>query len=196
MLVIGLTGGIGSGKSTVAGLFRQRDIPVIDADQIAHELVAPGSSALASIAQTFGPGILTDKGKLDRGQLRDRVFHDPTQRAQLEAILHPLVRDRIRAWLARQQACYVIVVIPLLIEAGMQHQVDRILVVDCAESLQIERVMQRDQLDETLVRAILAAQVDRSARLQQADDVIDNTGDPADIEAAVTALDEYYRTLC
>ncbi|MGD8514580.1 MAG: dephospho-CoA kinase [Granulosicoccaceae bacterium] len=196
MLVIGLTGGIGSGKSTVAGLFRQRDIPVMDADQVARDLVAPGSPALASIAQTFGASILTYGGELDRAQLREQVFHDPAKRAQLEAILHPLVRDRILAWLGRQQACYVIVVMPLLIETGMQDLVDRILVVDCPESLQVERVMQRDQLDETLVRAILAAQLDRSSRLQEADDVIDNTGDPADTLAAVTALDQYYRTLC
>jgi dephospho-CoA kinase len=196
MLVIGLTGGIGSGKSTVAHQFAQHAVPIIDADQLAHALVEPGSPALDAIRQTFGDAFLTETGELDRAKLRDQVFHDPEQRKQLEAILHPLVRQRIQEWLAQQDTCYVIVVIPLLIETGMQEMVDRILVVDCPESLQLERVIQRSQLDERLFRAILAAQASRDTRLQEADDIIDNSGSLADIESAVAALDQRYRTLC
>ena len=196
MLVIGLTGGIGSGKSTVAGLFAQHDVPVLDADDVAHDLVVPGSPALDAIRQQFGEDIVTESGQLDRAKLREQVFHDPGKRAQLEAILHPPVRQRIREWLGQQDTCYVIVIIPLLIETGMQAMVDRILVVDCPEAVQVKRVIQRNQLDETLVREILDAQASRETRLREADDVIDNSGNLPDIGAAVAALDQRYRALC
>lgn len=196
MLVVGLTGGIGAGKSSVAQRFAALGVPVLDADQVARELVLPGSAALDRIRQAFGNALVSSSGELDRARLRELVFSDPGLRKQLEAILHPLVRQSIADWLARQQACYVVVVIPLLFESGMQDLVQRVLVVDCDEALQVERVLQRDRLDAATIKAIMAAQWPRRERLAKADDILDNSGTADAAAARISELDRYYRSLC
>jgi len=192
-LRIGLTGGIASGKSRVAGLFAARGVPVIDTDQIAREVVEPGQPALAELFQTFGDSILQPDGRLDRRALRERVFADPAARRRLEALLHP----RILAELERRSAAaggpYQVLVIPLLVEGGRRTEVDRVLVVDCPEDTQLARLLARDGETEAGAQAILAAQASRAVRLAAADDVIVNDGTLAELEAAVTALDARYR---
>ncbi len=195
MLKIGLTGGIGSGKSTVAGIFQQQGIPVIDADEIAHELVEPGKPVLEKLAAEFGPGILTHGGELDRQALRNLVFHDPRTKFRLEAIMHPAVFAEMKRQAEKIQAPYCIFAIPLLIETDSQALVDRILVVDCPERLQIERVKERDGLDESLIKRILATQATRQERIAQAHDLIVNTGDLSLLEKQVRDLHQNYLNL-
>lgn len=194
MLRIGLTGGIGSGKSTVAGLFAARGVPVIDADAIAHQLTRPGEPAVGEIAAALGNDLVRS-GTLDRRRLAERVFHDPAYRQRLESILHPRIRAAMLREIDQCQAPYCLLVIPLLIEAGQQDLVDRILVVDIDEPLQIERTGQRDARPESEIRAILAAQASRKQRLEEADDVIANSGDLATLEAQVEALHRKYLAL-
>lgn len=195
MLRIGLTGGIGCGKSTVADLFAQRHVPVIDSDLIAREVVAPGQPALEEIVQTFGRQMLQADGQLDRSALREAVFHDREALDRLNAIVHPRVRKAIATDLGQIDAAYCIVVVPLLIEAGMTDLVDRILVVDCDRDTQLDRILDRDGMTRELAEAILASQADRGTRLAQADDVIDNNGDFAGLTAQVDTLDRRYRGL-
>jgi dephospho-CoA kinase len=194
MLRIGLTGGIGSGKSTVARLFAGHGVPVIDADTIAHQLTQPGQPAVREIAAAFGPDTVHD-GALDRRSLSERVFNNPAERQRLEAILHP----RIRAAMLREaewlRTPYCLLVIPLLIETGQHDLVDRVLVVDTEEQQQIERIHRRDSRTEGEIRAIIAAQASRARRLEAADDVIANTGDMASLEAQVRALHRKYLEL-
>ncbi|MBU3671705.1 MAG: dephospho-CoA kinase [Sinobacteraceae bacterium] len=192
MLRIGLTGGIASGKSTVERLFAAHGVPIIDSDVIAREVVAPGTPGLAQVRARFGDGVLQEDGSLDRRALRRLVFEDPMARRDLEAILHPLIRSAMAEQSAAANGPYQINVIPLLIEGGRRAGIDRVLVVDCPEALQIERVMQRDQVTETEARAVLAAQTRRSDRLAAADDVIVNDGDPAALQAQVDALHAKY----
>jgi len=195
MLKIGLTGGIGSGKSTVAGIFQQQGIPVIDADEIAHELVEPGKPVLEKLAAEFGPRILTHGGELDRKALRNLVFHDPRAKFRLEAIMHPAVFAEMKRQAEKIQAPYCIFAIPLLIETDSQALVDRVLVVDCPERLQIERVKERDGLDESLIKRILATQATRQERIAQAHDLIVNTGDLSLLEKQVRDLHQNYLNL-
>ncbi|HKJ76378.1 MAG TPA: dephospho-CoA kinase [Gammaproteobacteria bacterium] len=197
ILVVGLTGGIGSGKSTVAELFAGKGIPVIDADAITRELVEPGQPALAEIAQRFGPGMLDDDGRLDRRRLRQEAFATPERRRELEAILHPRVREAVRERVQTLDGThpYCIVAIPLLVESGMQELVDRILVVDVPVSVQIARTVRRDGVSEEQVRAILEAQAGRDERLAWADDVLDNTSNDGSLREVVDALDARYRAL-
>lgn len=192
MLRIGLTGGIASGKSTVERLFAAHGVPVIDSDVIAREVVAPGTPGLALVRARFGDAVLLEDGSLDRRALRRLVFEDPTARRDLEAIVHPLIRRAMAEQSAAAKGPYQINVIPLLVEGGRRAGIDRVLVVDCPEALQIERVMQRDQVTEPEARAILAAQTSRSARLAAADDVIVNDGDAAALQAQVEALHAKY----
>lgn len=193
MPVIGLTGGIGSGKSTVADLFAHSGAAVIDTDLIARQLVTPGSPALAEIRAAFSDAVLDSAGKLDRAGLRRLVFADDTARRRLEAILHPRIRSDVKHALAEVQAPYAVVVIPLLIETGgYRDMLDRVLVVDCPETLQIERVMARNGLSAEDVRAIMATQASRAARLAAADDVIENTGSAETLRSAVAALHQRY----
>lgn len=192
MLRIGLTGGIASGKSTVERLFAAHGVPVIDSDVIAREVVAPGTPGLALVRARFGDAVLLEDGSLDRRALRRLVFEDPTARRDLEAIVHPLIRRAMTEQSAAAKGPYQINVIPLLVEGGRRAGIDRVLVVDCPEALQIERVMQRDQVTEPEARAILAAQTSRSARLAAADDVIVNDGDAAALQAQVDALHAIY----
>ena len=193
MLVIGLTGGIGSGKSTVAGMFAAMGVPVIDMDQIARQVVEPGQPALVEITREFGIEFLDDTGKLDRRRLRKLIFDSTEKRHRLEAILHPLIRKETKRQLAELDTAYCIVVIPLLLESDQCPFVDRILVVDVPESVQISRTMLRDGVSKAAVEKILAAQIDRNSRLAAADDVIDNSADLAQVRNSVAELDRQYR---
>lgn len=174
-LAIGLTGGIGCGKSTVADLFATRGASVIDTDQIAHSLTAPGGAAMPALVEAFGPGFATPEGALDRARMRALVFDDPDARARLEAILHPRIREATAAAALLATGPYLIFVVPLLIESGTwRERVARVLAIDCPEAMQVARVMARNNLTEAQVRAIMAAQVARARRLEAADDVILN----------------------
>jgi len=195
MLVIGLTGGIGSGKSTVAKIFESLGVPIIDMDRIARQIVEPGQPALTQIKQAFGEKIICANGQLNRQQLSKIIFDSAEQRHQLEAILHPLIRQETGRQLAELKAPYCIVVIPLLLESEQRSLVERVLVVDVPESLQISRTMQRDDISATQVRKILAAQVGRDSRLNAADDVIDNSAELDDVRRRVNELDQQYRLL-
>jgi len=191
-LVIGLTGGIGSGKSTVAGIFQQLGIPVIDADIIAHAMVAPGQPALKEITEAIGPASVDASGVLDRNRLRKLVFSDPEQRRRLEAILHPKIRREIITLTTNIQAPYCIVVIPLLLETDQQDLVDRILVVDTGIDKQITRVTMRNGLPRQEITAIIAAQASRDSRLAAADEVINNDGSLDELASQVQAQHEKY----
>ena len=195
MLRVGLTGGIGSGKSTAAALFAGHGVPVIDADEIARQLVTPGQPAYEQVIRTFGTSIVATNGRLDRDRLRRIVFADPEQRKRLEAVLHPLVRHEIQRETRRLQAPYCIIVIPLLIEANQRDLVDRVLVIDCDEGLQLQRVAGRSQLTEDEIQKIIGAQLDRNERLRHADDVILNNTDLGELRANVEALHQRYLTL-
>lgn len=195
MLVIGLTGGIGSGKSTVAEMFESLGVPIIDMDRIARQIVEPGQPALTQIKQAFGEKIVAASGQLNRQQLSKIIFDSAEKRHQLEAILHPLIRQETARQLAELKSPYCIVVIPLLLESEQRSLVDRVLVVDVPESLQITRTMQRDGISAAQVRKILAAQVGRDSRLNAADDVIDNSAAMEDIRHRVDELDQQYRAL-
>ena len=196
MFTVGLTGGIGSGKSTVADLFAGLGVPVVDTDVIARALTAPGGDALEAIRAAFGDAVMSADGSLDRAALRRRAFADTAARHQLEAILHPRIRAAVAQALAQLDAPYALVVIPLLVETGAYRDVlNRVLVVDCPETLQIERVMARSGLAREEVEAILAAQAGRHARLAAADDVIDNTASRAGLQAAVAGLHARYQAL-
>ncbi len=175
MLRVGLTGGIGCGKSTVCRLFAELGVPIIDADVIARQLVAPGEPALNKLAANFGASILNADGSLNRAELRQLAFSDAGRKQQLDAILHPLIHDEIAARASELQTAYCILAIPLLLETRQKYVVDRILVVDCAPALQIERVMKRDNISVQQAEAIIATQVDRNLRLSAADDVINNS---------------------
>jgi dephospho-CoA kinase len=192
---VGLTGGIASGKTAVAGMFASLGIPVIDTDLIAREIVSPGSPALREIAAVFGAGLLQPDGTLNRPRLREIVFAEPARRKQLEAITHPRIGAAMEARCAQAGGPYQVVVVPLLIESGFDRRVDRVLVVDCPEDLQLGRLMTRDGESETRARQLLAAQISRSERLARADDVVDNSGSLAATRQRVTELDARYRAL-
>ncbi|MCP5420397.1 MAG: dephospho-CoA kinase [Gammaproteobacteria bacterium] len=196
MLVVGLTGGIGSGKSMVAEAFAKRGVPIIDTDRLARELVAPGQPALQEIVSAFGPDCLDNQGQLDRGQVRRKVFADPQLRERLESILHPRIRQAVRERLGVISAPYCIVAVPLLIETNsLMELMQRVLVVDVEDTVQVQRVMERDQVDEEQVRRILNAQASRTQRLARADDIISNTGTLADLDDCVSALHEKYLSM-
>lgn len=196
MFIVGLTGGIGSGKSTVADRFARLGVPVIDTDAIARELTAPGGAALAPIREAFGDAVIRADGTLDRAALRRLVFADSSARLQLEAILHPRIRHAVERTLATLHAPYVLVVIPLLVETGgYRDLLNRVLVVDCPEAMQIERVMARSGLTHDEVAAVIAAQAARAERLAAADDVIVNAGSPEALATEVEALNGRYRAL-
>jgi dephospho-CoA kinase len=194
-LRIGLTGGIASGKSAAAAAFARRGVPVIDADVIAREVVEPGTPALAAVVDAFGTGILQPDGRLDRRRLRALVFADAAERRRLEAILHPAIRAESAARVAAARSPYVVLAIPLLAETGGRERVDRVLVVDCPEALQLARLLERDGETPAQAAAILAAQASRADRLALADDRIDNSGSLAALDAAVGALHARYLVL-
>ena len=196
MFTVGLTGGIGSGKSAVAECFAAHGVPVIDTDVIAHQLAVPGGVALEEIHAHFGDAVMHSDGTLDRAALRRRVFADAAARHQLEAILHPRIRQAVEQAFASLAVPYALIVIPLLVETGSYRDVlSRVLVVDCPEELQIARVMARSGLAQDEVKAILAVQAGRAERLAAADDVIVNTATPAALRADVARLHQFYLAL-
>lgn len=195
MLVIGLTGGIGSGKTLATDHFERLGITVVDADKAARVVVEPGAPALAEIAQTFGPDVIDGHGRLDRAALRKRVFADPLQRKALERITHPRIAEEIRRQLAASASAYTILVSPLLFESGQDRFAQRTLLIDAHEALQRRRAAARDGVDEDQIAAIMAVQMSREERKARADDVILNDGDIAHLHAMVERLHQRYLEL-
>ncbi|MEK7990563.1 MAG: dephospho-CoA kinase [Thiotrichaceae bacterium] len=195
LLKVGLTGGIASGKTTVSDLFAQQGVPIIDADVIAHQLVQVAQPALATIAQVFGHDILHSDGSLDREQLREKVFAKPQQRERLESILHPLVYAEIAKQAQQINYAYCIVSIPLLVETWKYAQVDRVLVVDCTDMQQRQRLRQRNQFDDKIIDQILAAQATRQQRLAIANDIIENDNSLKNLATQVYNLHLQYLQL-
>jgi dephospho-CoA kinase len=192
---VALTGGIASGKTTVANLFATHGVPVIDTDVIAREVVEPGQPALAAVVEAFGTQVLAEDGRLDRPRLREQIFGDADARRRLEAILHPAIRAEMERQSRAAGGRYQVLVIPLLVEGGRRDHIDRVLVVDVPEATQIERLLRRDGVPREQAEAALRAQASREARLAFADDVIENTGDVAALEARVDELHRRYLQL-
>lgn len=197
--IVGLTGGIGSGKSTIADYFAQLGVPIIDADIIARQVVGKGTSLLVKIQAHFGEGILTEQGELNRTALREIVFANPEQKAWLNALLHPAIRDEMLKQLEQVTFPYAIWVVPLLIENRLFEYCQRILVVDVSPNIQLERALSRDQSSEETIKNIMQAQVSREVRLSYADDVIENSlplsDNAANLQLQVSDLHQYYLTL-
>lgn len=195
-LVIGLTGGIGSGKSAAAAQFESLGATLVDTDAIAHALTAAGGTALEQVRQQFGQQAIGSDGAMDRARMRDLVFADADARRALESILHPLIREEAERQIAQATGAYVIYAVPLLLEnADYRRRVDRVLVVDAPEALQVARVQARSRLSEDEIRAIMQTQIARADRLAAADDVLDNSGDLAALRQGVRALHEKYLQL-
>ncbi|MDI3430037.1 dephospho-CoA kinase [Aeromonas sp. V90_14] len=193
MYVVAITGGIGSGKTTVANQFAKLGIEVVDADVIAREVVEPGTPALAAIAAHFGSAVITPAGQLDRRRLRERVFTDPQAKGWLNALLHPLIRTEMQRQCAAARSPYCLLVVPLLVENRLTALANRVLVIDVDEATQIERTCRRDGVSREQAQAILAAQASRAERLAAADDVLDNqNGTPEAIKSRILALHETY----
>jgi dephospho-CoA kinase len=189
---VALTGGIASGKTMVAHLFAARGVPVIDTDVIARQVVEPGEPALAAVVDAFGAQVLGEDGRLDRRRMREHVFADAAARRRLESILHPAIRAEMERQSRAAGGPYQLLVIPLLVESGRRDHVDRVLVVDVPEVTQVERLMRRDASTREQAEAALRAQATRDARLAFADDVIENSGDLAALEAQVAAFHRDY----
>ena len=194
-LRVGLTGGIASGKSLVANMFAKLGAEIVDADQIAREVVSPGEPALSAIRDAFGAQVLNSRGELDRASLRKLVFADADKRRTLDALLHPLIRARLLARLGEVRRPYAIIAVPLLVETDFVALVDRVAVVDCPEPMQLERLMRRDGIPRTEAVAMIAAQADRATRLRAAHDVIDNSGDVEATRRQVALLHDRYLEL-
>lgn len=194
-MLIALTGGIASGKSAVAALFAAKGVPVFDTDQLARDVVEPGTPGLAKIVAEFGTDVLDATGRLDRKRMRELVFADPTKRKKLESITHPAIREELARRSAEADGLYHLHVIPLLVESGRADAYDRVLVVDAPESDQLRRLLVRDNTDEAAAKNILAAQTSRESRLSVADDVIVNTGTLEDLGRFVDTLHENYELL-
>lgn len=192
---VGLTGGIASGKSTVAEMFAALGVPVIDADRLARDVVAPGTPGLEAVLREFGRALRRPDGSLDRQRLRALVFADPERRRTLEALLHPSIARALEATSRQTGGPYQLLVVPLLIESGLDRRVDRVLVVDCPEDLQRSRLLQRDGETPAGVERLLAAQLDRSSRLARADDMVRNTGTLEDTRRQVAGLHNRYLEL-
>ena len=193
MYVVAITGGIGSGKTTIANQFAALGIEVVDAHLIAREAVEPGTPALTAIASHFGPGILDEQGRLDRRALRERIFSDPAAKFWLNALLHPIIRSEMLRQCAAVSSPYCLLVVPLLVENRLTELADRVLVIDVDEATQIERTCRRDGVSREQAQAILASQANRSERLAMADDVLDNqSGTTETIRERILALHETY----
>lgn len=193
--VVGLTGGIGSGKTTAANLFAAEGITLVDADIVAREVVAPGSKGLEAIVTHFGAEILTPEGELDRAKLRQRIFSHPEEREWLNQLLHPMIRQEMLAQVEKATSAYVIMVVPLLFENGLDRLVNRTLVVDISPELQINRTVKRDNVDASQVNNIISSQCSRSEKLARADDIIDNQGEISTLKREVLALHQRYLQL-
>lgn len=194
-MIVGLTGGIGSGKSTVAQYFAKLSVPILDADAIARDLVKENTKSFSEILKRFGSGVLTKEGGLDRKALAALIFKNTPDRLWLESLLHPLIEQKIARAITHLTGSYGIIVIPLLVEYGKYQILDRILVVDAPEHLQIERALKRDKVDEAYVRSVLAIQATRQQRLAVATDVIVNDGDLLYLKQQVLALHQQYAIL-
>ncbi len=193
MYVVAITGGIGSGKTTVANQFAELGIEVVDADVIARKVVEPGTPALAAIAAHFGSEVIAPDGQLDRRRLRERVFTDPQAKDWLNALLHPLIRTEMQRQCAAARSPYCLLVVPLLVENRLTALANRVLVIDVDEATQIERTCRRDGVSHEQAQAILAAQASRAERLAAADDVLDNqNATPEAIKSRILALHETY----
>ncbi|MFC6669547.1 dephospho-CoA kinase [Marinobacterium aestuariivivens] len=188
MYIVGLTGGIGSGKSAAARILEQQGILAVDADQVAREVVEPGEPALTRIAEHFGADVIQADGRLDRARLRQIVFADEQGRHWLEALLHPLIRQRIEERLGNASSLYALLVSPLLLETDQRRLVDHVVVIDVPEETQIERTVSRDHNSREQVERIIAAQMDRQSRLAKADSIIDNSGTPEALTEAMLKL--------
>ena len=195
MLTVGLTGGIASGKSTVANMFADHGIAIVDTDLIARELVLPGTPALAELEALFGDAVLLADGSLDRGALREIVFADAAKREQLEGVLHPGIREESVRQAASADSPYCVIVVPLLVDSPMREHMDRVLVVDCDEGVQMQRLLQRDAESEPQARRMIAAQASREDRLAIADDVIMNDGSVEETRRQVDSLHYRYLSL-
>ncbi len=194
--IVGLTGGIGSGKSAAAQVFGELGVAVVDTDAIAHELTAPDGAAIGPIRAAFGSDYISAEGALARARMRERVFADAASKRLLEGILHPLIRERSNAQVLAARSPYVVLMVPLLIESGAYRaRCRRILVIDCPEEMQVERAATRSGISAAQVRAIMASQAPRAARLAAADDVIDNSRDLAHLRREVEALHALYLQL-
>ena len=193
--LVGLTGGIGCGKSTVTALFAKLGVQYVDADIVAREVVMPGTACLDAIFRHFGSGILNSSGELDRAALRQRVFTNAADKAWLEQLLHPAIRQEMLAQLAALTSPYALLVAPLLLENKLNRLVQRVLVIDLPESLQLQRAMARDSSSEQHIKAIMAAQISRTERLKLADDIITNDSNIADLAPQVAALHQQYLQL-
>ncbi|MCB2380897.1 dephospho-CoA kinase [Shewanella sp. SR1] len=193
--VVGLTGGIGSGKTTVANLFAAEGVALVDADIVAREVVAPGSKGLEAIVTHFGAEILTPEGELDRAKLRQRIFSHPEEREWLNQLLHPMIRQEMLAQVEKATSAYVMMVVPLLFENGLDRLVNRTLVVDISPELQINRTVKRDNVDASQVNNIISSQCSRSEKLARADDIIDNQGEISTLKREVLALHQLYLQL-
>lgn len=195
MFVVGVTGGIGSGKTTVTNLFQQHGIVIVDADVIARHIMDKGGEALRAVVQRYGDKALLDDGNLNRAWLRERIFKHPEDKQWLNDLTHPLIRDQILSQLQQAKSDYVILSAPLLIENRLTKLCDRVLVVDVSEATQLERTQQRDDVSEDQVQAIINAQASREQRLQAADNIIHNEGDEAELTSQVETLHELYLRL-
>ncbi|MCW8330496.1 dephospho-CoA kinase [Photobacterium sp. SDRW27] len=191
-MVVGLTGGIGSGKTTVADLFAQFNIDIIDADIVAREVVEPGTPGLNAIIDKLGSDILLTDGSLNRSKLRQAIFNDNSLKDWLNALLHPMIREKMQADIQKAKSPYCLLVIPLMVENNLQTMTDRLLVIDVDEEVQIARTQQRDKVNAEHVKKILAAQASREERLAAADDVITNNGDSAALQSEVATLHQQY----
>lgn len=195
MLVVAVTGGIGSGKSTVAELFKAKGIPVIDTDSVARELVRPGQPLLQQIITEFGYAYLDAHGQLDREALRKRIFSDSQARHKLESLMHPAIHTEVMAQLRNTRAAYCLILIPLLAQTRQHYLYDRILLVDAPESVRVQRAAKRDQQDPDAIKGIIASQASREAMLAMADDVLDNSGSLDNLATEVDALHREYLAL-
>lgn len=193
--IVGLTGGIGSGKSEVTWRFAQLGIEVADADEIAREVVRPGEPALKEIREHFGEQVINEQGELDRTGVRDIIFSNPQERIWLENCLHPRINQRIREKLAKASSPYAILASPLLLETSQHQLVDRILVVDTTEELQLERASKRDQKNRAQIQAIMATQIDRAQRLARAQDIIYNNGELGELDDQVARFHQTYLSM-
>ncbi len=193
--VVGLTGGIGSGKTAASDFLASLGIDIVDADVVAREVVEPGSPCLAAIAEHFGERVIDAQGQLNRRALRNIVFNDDRAKEWLNQLLHPAIRARLLAQLQQANSPYVVLVAPLLLENQLQRYCDRVLVIDVPEALQLERTMQRDNSEQQQVEAIMASQLTREQRLQRADDIVHNDADLTHLQQQLTALDKRYRQL-
>lgn len=193
--LVGVTGGIGSGKTLVTDTFASLGIEVVDADIVARDVVAPGTEGLAAIREHFGEQVIANNGELNRAALRELVFTNEEQKQWLNALLHPLIRTAMATAINAIRSPYGVLAVPLLIENGMQKMVDRIAVVDCPETMQLERALLRDGSSETVIKGIMAAQVSRKQRLDEADDVIDNSQDKAYTIVQIEQLHQQYLAL-